>query len=119
MLQEDLFNVIKWASQNNMQLNESKFEILNYKLNNSLLLRQLPFSSENFSYSLTTGETIEPAQTVRDLGVILSNDCSWTPHIQQMLKSAVVMSAWVFSVFRDRSASLMLTLFTVLVRSKL
>ena len=29
------------------------------------------------------------------------------------------MSAWVFSVFRDRSPSLMLTLFKILVRSKL
>jgi hypothetical protein len=51
LLQEDLLNVIEWALQNNIQLNEAKFEILNYKLNNSLLLRVLPFGSENFAYS--------------------------------------------------------------------
>ena len=78
-LQEDLFNVIAWAIRNNMQLNEAKFEVLNYTLNNSLLLRNLPFTNDLLSYSLTTGQIIEPAETVRDLGVILSNDCSWTP----------------------------------------
>ena len=61
-----------------MQLNETKFEVINYKLNKSLLLRELPFSNEDYSYSLTNGDTIEPTQTVRDLGVLLSNDCSWT-----------------------------------------
>ena len=119
LLQEDLFNVIQWALQNNMQLNETKFEVINYKLNKSLLLRELPFSNEDYSYSLTNGDTIEPTQTVRDLGVLLSNDCSWTPHIHQMLKTAKKMASWVFSVFRDRSPFLMLTLFKTMVRSRL
>ena len=118
-LQEDLFNVIAWARRNNMQLNEAKFEVLNYTLNNSLLLRNLPFTNDLLSYSLTTGQIIEPAETVRDLGVILSNDCSWTPHIQKMIQSASTMSSWVLSVFKDRSPFLMLTLFKTMVRSKL
>ena len=116
LLQEDLFNVIQWALQNNMQLNETKFEVINYKLNKSLLLRELPFSNEDYSYSLTNGDTIEPTQTVRDLGVLLSNDCSWTPHIHQMLKTAKKMASWVFS---DRSPFLMLTLFKTMLRSRL
>ena len=99
-----------------MQLNETKFEVINYKLNKSLLLRELPFSNEEYSYSLTNGDTIEPTQTVRDLGVLLSNDCSWTPHIHQMLKTAKKMASWVFS---DRSPFLMLTLFKTMVRSRL
>ena len=119
LLQEDLFNVIRWAVKNNMQLNESKFEILNYKLNHSRLLQEMPFSSENYDYSLTSGETIGPTQTVRDLGVLLSDDCSWTPHIQRMLEGARTMAAWVLSVFSNRSPTLMLTLFKTMVRSKL
>ena len=104
--------------QNNMQLNETKSEVINYKLNNSLLLRELPFSNDDYSYSLTNGDTIEPTQTVRDLGVLLSNDCSWTPHIHQMLKTAKKIASWVFSVFSDRSPFLMLTLFKTMVRSR-
>jgi len=119
LLQEDLFNVISWAINNNMQLNEKKFEVLNYKLNHSQLLREMPFSSENYEYSLTTGDAIEPVKTVRDLGVLLSNDCSWTPHIHKMLEGARTMAAWVLSVFSNRSPFLMLTLFKTMVRSKL
>ena len=39
-------------------------------------------------YSLTNEETIEPSQTVSDLGVLLPNDCSWMPHIYHMLNTA-------------------------------
>ncbi len=119
LLQEDLYRVISWAEKNNMQLNEDKFEILNYNLNTSLLLRNLPFTKEFLCYNLPNGTTIEPVPAVRDLGVLLSNDCSWTPHIQLMLKSARTMASWVFSVFSDRTPFLMLTLFKTLVRSKL
>ena len=39
-------------------------------------------------YNLTKGETIEPSQTVSDLGVLLPNDCSWMPYIYHMLNTA-------------------------------
>ena len=119
LLQDDLHNVVAWAERNNMQLNESKFEILNYSLNNSMLLRNLPFVDEYHHYSLTSGATIEPSHTVRDLGVLLSDDCSWTPHIRQMLQTSRKMAAWVLSVFSSRSPFLMLTLFKTMVRSRL
>ena len=79
LLQEDLANVISWACMNNMQLNEDKFEVMNYKLNHGQFLREMPFSNENYDYTLTCGKAIEASQTVRDLGVLLSSECSWTP----------------------------------------
>ena len=86
LLQEDLHNVVAWAERNNMQLNESKFELLKYSLNNTMLLRNLPFVNEYHCYSLTTGATIEPPNTAWNLGVILFDDC-WTPHIKQVLQT--------------------------------
>ena len=77
-----------------MQLNEAKFEILNYSLDNLLLLRELPFTSQYSCYNLSNGRTIVPAKTVRDLGVLLSNDCSRSSHIQQMAKTARTMKSW-------------------------
>ena len=44
-LQEDLWRVIAWSLQNNMQLHENKFELVNYCLNSTSLLRNLPFTS--------------------------------------------------------------------------
>ena len=119
LLQEDLWNVIAWSMLNNMQLHEDKFEVVNYTLNTSNLLRHLPFACTLQQYTISNGETIEPAKLVRDLGVYLSDDCSWTPHINQMVRGARQVASWVMSVFRDRSELLMVTLFKTLVRSKL
>ena len=64
-------------------------------------------------------ESIYPVDVVRDLGVILSSDCSWSPQVNNTVKEARKMASWVLSVFRDRSPFLMLTLFKSMVRSKL
>lgn len=119
MLQDDLDNVFTWSLLNNMELHERKFELVNYKLNKSCLLRNLPFTSIYQQYTISNGESIEPTDVVRDLGVYLSSDCSWTPHINQMTQDARKMAAWVLSVFRDRSPLLMMTLFKTMVRCKL
>ena len=119
MLQNDLNNIVHWSIKNNMELNGDKFEVLNYSLNKSLLLRNLPFTSAHLQYHLPDGTMIEQSQNVRDLGVLLSNDCSWSPHVHQMLASARKVAAWVLSVFRTRSPLLMITLYKTMVRSKL
>ena len=62
---------------------------------------------------------VERTPLVRDLGVKLSNYCSWTTHIQHIAGGAKKMASWVLSVFRDRSQLVMLTLFKTMVRSKL
>ena len=57
--------------------------------------------------------------TVRDLGVYISNTRSWGPHIEKTVQSARKLAAWVLSAFKDRSPTVMLTLYTSMVRSKL
>ena len=54
-LQKDLWLVIQWSQANNMLLHEKKFEVLNYVLNTSSLLRQLPFTSGCKEYTTTEG----------------------------------------------------------------
>ncbi|CAL8234211.1 unnamed protein product [Boreogadus saida] len=74
-----------------MLLHEKKFEVLNYVLNTSSLLRQLTSGCEE--YTTTEGHVIEPAKSVRDLGV-LSSDRSWSPHIEQTVQSGRKMPLW-------------------------
>ena len=119
LLQEDLHNIIAWSTLNNMQLNEQKFEVLNYTLNRSKLLSNLPFTCEYKQYETSDGNNILPTHIVKDLGIYLSNDCSWSPHINQMTQGARQIASWVLSVFRDRSQNIMLTLLKTMVRSKL
>ena len=112
LLQDDLGHVVEWSKVNNMVLHENKFEVMNFCLNHGLPvdLRQ---------YVTPSGVQIEPKDTVRDLGVLISSDCSWTPHVCQVTAGARKMAAWVFGAFKDRSPLPMITLFKSMVRSKL
>ena len=118
-LQEDLCRVISWSNLNNMELHENKFQLLSYPLNNSFLLRQLPFYPENLEYTTPKGHVIESSAVVRYLGILVSNSRSWSPHIDQVTEGAQKMASWVLSAFRDRSPTLMLTLYKAMVRSRL
>ncbi len=71
------------SRMNNMELHDSKFEVLSYALNRSKLLRELPFYSANVEYTTPNGHVIDLKDTVKNLGVHLSSKSirSWTPHI--------------------------------------
>ena len=119
LLQEDLATVMEWSRMNNMELHEEKFEVVSYTLNGSKTMRLMPFYPQTVEYCTGNGHVIEPQEIVRDLGVYVSYDRSWTPHIEKTVQGARLMAAWVLSAFRDRSAPVMLTLYKSLVRSKL
>ena len=118
-LQEDLCRVIDWSTMNNMELHEDKFQLLSYPLNSSHLLRQLPFYSENLQYKTPKGHVITLTDTARDLGILVSSDKSWSPHIEQTAQSARKMASWLLSAFCDRTPTVMLTLYKSMVRSRL
>jgi hypothetical protein len=99
-----------------MLLHEDKFKVISYRLNSTL---NLPFSTGLGEYLTPSGAEITPSDTVRDLGVHLSNDCSWTHHVSIIAAEAGKMAAWVLGTFRDRSALTMTTLYKSMVRSKL
>ena len=60
LLQDDLNTVIEWADVNNMELHEQKFEVLNYSLNRSKTLREMPFYSMVTEYITPKGHVITP-----------------------------------------------------------
>ena len=100
-----------------MLLHEDKFKVISYRLNSTL---NLPFSTGLGEYLTPSGAEITPSNTVRDLGVHLSNDCSWTHHVSIISAEASKMAAWVLGTLnRDRSALTMTTLYKSMVRSKL
>ena len=118
-LQEDLNSVIQWSSDNNMVLHQDKFEYVNYSTGEAKLLKQLPFNHEYYQYITPDGTTLSPIETVRDLGVQISSDLSWSPHIENITDTARQMSAWILSVFQSRDEELMMILYKSLVRSRL
>ena len=116
-LQSDLDSVIKWYVTNKMTLHEDKFEFICHRSTKSNMLYELPTVCQFFQYTTSNGSTLNPVKTVRDLGITVSEDFSWAPHINMICDKARQILAWVFSVFHTRSTEVMLTLFKSLVRS--
>ena len=118
-LQRDLNYVIQWSTENNMVLHQDKFEYINHSTGEAKLLQNLPFTSEYYQYTTPNGSTITPTELVKDLGVTISSDLSWGPHIDNITDSARKMCSWILSVFESRDETVMMTLYKSLVRSRL
>ena len=119
LLQEDLNSAISWSERNNMKLHQSKFELICHSSDQSNLLTELPFYSQYKEYETADGSIISPQCSVRDLGVTISEDLSWSPHINTITNGGKKIAAWTLSVFQNRSAEIMLPLYTSFVRSRL
>ena len=101
-----------------MELHQSKFELLAHNTDTSKLLLELPFTKELSEYVTGDGSVISPKEAVRDLGITITPDLCWSLHISVIAEDARRMAGWILSVFLERSAQIMLTLFKSLVRSR-
>jgi hypothetical protein len=106
-LQRDLEIVYQWAEENNMFFNNLKFECLRYGLDSTLKL--------STNYTSPSGTIIDNKEHVRDLGVTMSSDGSFSEHIRKICLSAKNMCAWILRTFTDRSRELMLTTWKSLI----
>ena len=113
-LQKDLNAVIKWSAENNMQLNDKKFELICHRPKTSV-----PDSIPGFTYAATNNIKIEPTSVVRDLGVLVDTQLSWDSHISHIVNQGRKMSFWILNAFKTRNKETMLLLFNSLIRSRL
>ena len=119
VLQEDLLSVVQWAKRNNMALHEDKFELLVHRHRHNNSLSNYPFAILDQTYQVSDGNMLYPAEAVKDLGVIVSSDLSWTPHVSMIAERARKVAAWVLSAFKTRNKLTMMTLYKSLIRSHL
>ena len=118
LLQEDLNNAITWSHKNNMVLHQDKFELLSHRVDPNHPLTELPFHPEYTDYVTNDGSIISPTHAVKDLGVTVTSDLSWSEHITNVTDSSRKIASWVYSVFSDRRAQVMIPLYKTLVRSR-
>ena len=107
VLQNDLETIYKWTSTNNMELNDVKFEALRYGKN-----EEVKQSSE---YTTPTGKTIKTKESVKDLGVYMSNDCLFKTQINAVIEKAKNLISWILRSFKSRTFTTMMTLYKALV----
>lgn len=110
-LQTDLNSVYRWTDLNNMELNADKFECLRYGPNKDL--------QGNTSYLSNTGKSIQEKDHVKDLGVTMGRDGTFSIHIMNAVTEAERQCSWVLRTFATRQKLPMLTLWKSLVQSKL
>ena len=102
----DLENIYTWASVNNIVINDSKFQHMSYH-------HQLQHRSSNHIYLSPSMKIINSNDHTRDLGITMSEDCSFNEHIKYQL------TGWILHTFKSRDKCTMLTLFKSLVLRRL
>ena len=108
LLQEDLNSIYGWADKNKMKFNDKKFESIHYQPNRQEYADQ--------AYSTGDGSLIEQKSSVRDLGIMMSNDATFKENIGTMVKRGKRMAGWALRTFQSRDKNVMLTLYKALIR---
>ena len=83
--------VYPWAPKNNMCLNGDKFE--HHRIGNNLKI-------EKHSYMDPNGEVINEKEYIKDLGVYISSDLTWTRQINEVVSKATSMAGWALRAFQ-------------------
>lgn len=98
-----LLNALKalldWTSHNSMKFNEQKFQLLQIGSDDTL---KIPYQCNDI--------TINKSETVRDLGVLVSEDFSFKPHIAEITDNAANFASWLLRTFSTREEDVMLLL---------
>ena len=89
-----------------MVLNEDKFELIRYGQDQDL---------KNRTGYKCNGQPIVAKEVVRDLGVHMSEDLTFTKHIEAIAEIGRRQSGWVLRTFRTRERACMLTLWKALI----
>ena len=102
-LQEDLNEIYSWSEENNMEFNSTKFEAMRYGRDEAL--------KSTTSYLSAEGAVIKDMEHLRDLGVNMSDDCSFKKHITNIVEAAKKKCSWVLRTFKTSQRIPMMTLY--------
>ena len=110
ILQRDLEKIYKWAKDNLMEFNESKFEQMTHGESDNISIE---------SYKTPTENIIRPSNIVKDLGIIASDNLGFKEHIDGVITSSKIMIGLLLRTFSIRQEIPMMRLFNSYIRSKL
>ena len=90
-----------------MELHGDKFECLRYGPTEEIRV--------STQYTSNSGNAISESYNVRDLGITMSKDGTFTQHIASILADAKCQCGWIFRTFPTRAETPMLTLWKSLI----
>ena len=98
--QKETNTIYDWTSESNMELNDAKFEVLRYGLDDTLKICT--------SYITPNGQVITQKESLRDLGVTMSDNCSFDIHMANSVEKCKKMISWILRTFKTRKKEHML-----------
>ena len=107
--QDDLEKLYKWAEENNMAFNGTKFELLRYGYNEELktLSNYLTPEAEN---------VIDVKDVLRDLGVIMNDKATFSDHIDKVCAQVNQKASWILRTFQCRRTSFLKQMWKSLIQ---
>ena len=108
-LQSDL-TIYAWGETNNMRFNHLKFQSVKYGNN---------IDFNKYAYQTPTGDEIPIDDYVKDLGVIMSRDLTFSKHIDTFTARCRSLIGWILRTLNSRTKVLMLTLLKSLILPRL
>ena len=83
-LQNNLNQIYEWSNTNNLSLNGDKFIHIHHSI---------PAVSVNPTYKDPNGDEIEVLPNVKDLGLMMSSDCYFEEHIENLCQNCSKISS--------------------------
>ena len=108
-LQADLDKLYEWQENNNMLFNGKKFEMLRYGTNTNLKESTVYFTP-NYN------DVIEEKDSLRDLGIIMTNDGKFSNHVEHVCSKVKQKSGWITRTFQCRQTWFMKYMWKTLVQ---
>ncbi len=98
-----------------MQFNSDKFEVIRFWPDTVM---SAVFKNQHH-YLDPTGRPIEEKSHIKDLGVMISSDLTFTRHIKTVITSCSKLVGWTLRSFKSRSRFLMVTIWKTMIQSRL
>ena len=108
-LQDDVEKLYNWQANNNMEFNDSKFQLLRYGHNENL-------KNETLYFTGNMDQVIMRVSFLRDLGVIMSDNARFEDHIDHVTKKVRQRVGWIFRTFYSRNTEVMKHIWKTLVQ---
>ena len=110
MLQRDLDKLHEWAEKWGMKFNPSKCEVM--RINHSKKNMMNRFYTIN-------GQVLQQVKTTKYLGIMISDDLGWTPHVEYVTAKANRALGLIMRNFKECPKQLRETAYFTMVRSVL
>ena len=74
---------------------------------------------EEFKYVNEEGKIIEEKEHIKDLGIQLSNNLTFSKHIEKTVSTCRKLVGWIMRTFRSRNKDVMLVMWNSMIQSRL